>query len=73
MAIISKAFMLTFIGEWGDRTKFATISLAASQNPIGVILGGILGHAICTAIVVFSGKAIASHLSEKVITFVGGV
>jgi putative Ca2+/H+ antiporter (TMEM165/GDT1 family) len=28
---------------------------------------------ICTAIAVFSGKAIAPHLSEKVITFVGGV
>jgi len=73
MAIISKAFMLTFIAEWGDRTQFATISLAAAQNPVGVVLGGILGHAICSAIAVFSGKAIASHLSEKVITFVGGV
>ena len=65
--------MLTFIAEWGDRTQFATISLAAAQNPVGVILGGILGHAICSAIAVFSGKAIASHLSEKVITFMGGV
>ena len=73
MAIISKAFMLTFIAEWGDRTQFATISLAAAHNPVGVVLGGILGHAICAAIAVFSGKAMASHLSEKVITFVGGV
>ncbi len=73
MAIISKAFMLTFVAEWGDRTQFATISLAAAQNPVGVVLGGILGHAICAAIAVFSGRAIASHLSEKVITFVGGV
>ncbi len=72
-AMIAKSFTLTFIAEWGDRTQFATISLATTQNPIGVILGGILGHAICAAIAVFSGRAIASHLSEKVITAVGGV
>lgn len=73
IAIISKAFILTFIGEWGDRTQFATISLAAAQNPVGVVLGAILGHAICAAIAVFAGRAIASHLSEKVITLVGGI
>jgi Ca2+/H+ antiporter, TMEM165/GDT1 family len=73
MAMVTKAFTLTFIAEWGDRTQFATISLAAAQNPLGVILGGILGHAICAAIAVYSGRAIASHLSEKVITAVGGI
>jgi len=73
MAVISKAFTLTFIAEWGDRTQFATISLAAAQNPIGVIAGGILGHAICAAIAVYSGRAIAAHLSEKVITAIGGI
>jgi Ca2+/H+ antiporter, TMEM165/GDT1 family len=73
MAMIAKSFMLTFIAEWGDRTQFATITLAASQDALGVVLGGILGHAICAAIAVFSGRAIAAHLSEKVITFVGGI
>lgn len=73
MAVISKAFTLTFVAEWGDRTQFATISLAAAQNPIGVIAGGILGHAICAAIAVYSGRAIAAHLSEKVITAIGGI
>ncbi len=73
MAMITRAFTLTFIAEWGDRTQFATISLAAAHNPIGVIAGGILGHAICASIAVFAGRAIASHLSEKVITGVGGI
>ncbi len=73
VAIAIKAFALTFVAEWGDRTQFATINLAAAQNPIGVILGGILGHAICAAIAVYAGRSIASHLSEKVITAVGGI
>ncbi len=71
-SVVSQAFVMTFLAEWGDRTQFATASLAAVQNPIGVIAGGILGHAICAAIAVYSGKAIASRLSEKVITAIGG-
>jgi Ca2+/H+ antiporter, TMEM165/GDT1 family len=73
IAMVAKAFTLTFIAEWGDRTQFATISIAAVQNPVGVVLGGTLGHAICAAIAVYSGRAIAAHLSERVITFVGGI
>jgi Ca2+/H+ antiporter, TMEM165/GDT1 family len=73
IAMVTNAFMLTFVAEWGDRTQFTTISLAAAQNPFGVIAGGILGHAICAAIAVYAGRAIASHLSEKVITGVGGI
>jgi Ca2+/H+ antiporter, TMEM165/GDT1 family len=72
-SIVSQSFVMTFLAEWGDRTQFATASLAAVQNPIGVIAGGILGHAICAAIAVYAGKAIASRLSEKVITAIGGI
>jgi Ca2+/H+ antiporter, TMEM165/GDT1 family len=71
-SIVSQSFVMTFLAEWGDRTQFATASLAALHNPIGVILGGILGHAICAAIAVYAGKAIAARLSEKVITAIGG-
>jgi Ca2+/H+ antiporter, TMEM165/GDT1 family len=71
-ATVSKSFVMTFLAEWGDRTQFATASLAADYDPIGVILGGILGHTICAAIAVYAGKAIASRLSEKVITAIGG-
>lgn len=47
LSIILKALTLTFVAEWGDRTQFATITLAANNDAIGVILGAILGHAIC--------------------------
>jgi putative Ca2+/H+ antiporter (TMEM165/GDT1 family) len=71
--IFLESCVLTFVAEWGDRTQFATITLAASQEPIGVMLGGILGHAICALIAVIGGRAIASHISERTITIIGGV
>ena len=72
-AIVAQSFVMTFLAEWGDRTQFATVSLAAVHRPLSVIIGGVLGHAICAAIAVYAGKAIASRLSEKVITAIGGV
>jgi putative Ca2+/H+ antiporter (TMEM165/GDT1 family) len=70
--ILSKAFSLTFLAEWGDRTQFTTTTLAAAHNPVGVALGATLGHAICAAIAVFCGRAIAGRISDRIITLVGG-
>ncbi|MEH2076076.1 MAG: TMEM165/GDT1 family protein [Nostoc sp.] len=72
LGIVIEAFILTFMAEWGDRTQIATIALAAGNNPIGVTIGAILGHAICAAIAVIGGKMIAGRISERQITFVGG-
>ncbi|MBS9395273.1 MAG: TMEM165/GDT1 family protein [Dolichospermum sp. LBC05a] len=71
-SILQKSFVLTFIAEWGDRTQLATIALAAGNNPIGVTMGAILGHAICAAIAVIGGRLIAGKISERQITFLGG-
>ncbi|MBD1821136.1 TMEM165/GDT1 family protein [Cyanobacteria bacterium FACHB-DQ100] len=72
-AITLEAFTLTFIAEWGDRTQINTMVLAASNNAIGVTIGAILGHAICCAIAVFGGRLIASHISERTVTLIGGI
>ena len=50
LAIMAEAFGLTFVAEWGDRTQIATIALAAANPPVGVVLGAVLGHAMCAAI-----------------------
>ena len=71
--IFIESCVLTFIAEWGDRTQFATITLAASKDSIGVMLGGIVGHTICALIAVIGGRAIASHISERTITIIGGI
>jgi len=66
-------FTLTFIAEWGDRSQLATIVLAGINNVVGVILGGCLGHAICTGGAVLAGALIARFISIRKITFLGAL
>lgn len=67
-----EAFALTFAAEWGDRTQLATMTLATTNHPIGVIAGATLGHAICAAIAITIGRLVAGHLSERLLTALGG-
>ena len=69
---VVEAFSLTFVAEWGDRSQIATIGLAADENVRGVLLGGIVGHAICTGAAVLGGKHIAARVSERMVSLIGG-
>ncbi|PRQ40406.1 putative Gdt1 family protein [Rosa chinensis] len=71
--IFLKAFSITFFGEWGDKSQLATIGLAADENPLGVVIGGIIGQALCTTAAVLGGKSLASQISEKIVALSGGV
>jgi len=70
--IALEAFTLTFLAEWGDRSQLATIALAAASAPVGVLMGGIVGHSVCTGLAVIGGRLIANYISEKTITLSGG-
>ncbi|MBD1849681.1 TMEM165/GDT1 family protein [Leptolyngbya sp. FACHB-711] len=72
LGVVSQAFGLTFLGEWGDRTQITTIALAAANHPIGVSLGAILGHALCALIAVQCGKFFCGRVSEQKLTAIGG-
>jgi len=72
LSILIRSFAMTFISEIGDRSQITTIVLAAHKSPYGVVLGASLGHAICTAIAVLGGKFLASRISEKNVTLIGG-
>ncbi|KAK3099772.1 hypothetical protein FSP39_009443 [Pinctada imbricata] len=71
--IFLQAFTLTFLAEWGDRSQITTIVLAAREDVIGVIIGGVLGHAICTGIAVLGGRIVAQKISVRTVTIIGGV
>mmetsp|Transcript_36182 Transcript_36182/g.102958 ORF Transcript_36182/g.102958 Transcript_36182/m.102958 type:complete len:269 (+) Transcript_36182:65-871(+) len=70
--IFMEAGMLTFLAEWGDRSQIATISLAAHQNPLGVIIGACIGHTCCTSLAVFGGEWLGKRISSRVVAFGGG-
>ncbi|KAF6012176.1 hypothetical protein HII13_001749 [Brettanomyces bruxellensis] len=66
-------FVMTFLGEWGDRSQIATIALAAGSDYFMVIIGGILGHAACSGIAVVGGKYLASKISVRTILMGGTI
>jgi len=71
--IFIQAFTMTTLAEWGDRSQLATVILAAREDVYGVCVGGILGHALCTGLAVVGGRMIATRISVKTVTLVGGI
>eukprot|EP00239_Pterosperma_sp_CCMP1384_P007287 CAMPEP_0197852168 /NCGR_PEP_ID=MMETSP1438-20131217/19815_1 /TAXON_ID=1461541 /ORGANISM="Pterosperma sp., Strain CCMP1384" /LENGTH=319 /DNA_ID=CAMNT_0043466059 /DNA_START=145 /DNA_END=1104 /DNA_ORIENTATION=- len=71
--VFVQALTMTAIAEWGDRSQIATIAMAADLNPYGISVGGSLGHGCATAGAVLGGRLIASKISERTITIMGGL
>lgn len=59
-------FVMTFTGEWGDRSQIATIAMAAGQDYWWVIVGALVGHAICTGLAVIAGSLLAGRIRLRV-------
>ncbi|KLJ12447.1 hypothetical protein EMPG_12524 [Blastomyces silverae] len=68
-----QTFVMTFLGEWGDRSQIATIAMAAGQDYWWVTCGAVTGHGICTAAAVIGGRAIAGRVSMRAVTFGGAI
>ena len=60
-----QTFIMTFLGEWGDRSQISTIAMAAGQDYWWVTLGAIVGHACCTGLAVIGGRALAGRVSMR--------
>lgn len=69
---IAATFALVFVAEWGDKSFFSTIALAAASSPAGVVTGAIAGHAVATVLAVLGGSILSEYISEKLIAYVGG-
>jgi len=68
-----QAFVLTFLGEWGDRSQIATIALGANHNVYLVSLGTVIGHGACTTLAVLGGRYLSTKISVKHVTLGGAV
>ncbi|KAJ3223820.1 hypothetical protein HK099_000650 [Clydaea vesicula] len=71
--VFIQTFVMTFLAEWGDRSQIATIALAGAEDFLYVTLGGLCGHAICTCVAVVGGRLLASKISIKTVTIMGGI
>ncbi|CAG7834311.1 unnamed protein product [Allacma fusca] len=70
--VFIQSFTMTFLAEWGDRSQLATVILAAAEDVVGVCLGGVLGHALCTGLAVLGGRIVAQKISVRTVTIIGG-
>jgi putative Ca2+/H+ antiporter (TMEM165/GDT1 family) len=71
--VFIQVFVMTFLGEWGDRSQIATIAMAAGSEYWIVILGATIGHGICTAAACIGGKLLAKKISIRTVTLGGSV
>ena len=70
--VFIETFTMTFLAEWGDRSQISTIILAAREDVMGVTIGALGGHLICTGIAVLGGRIIAQMISVRTVTLIGG-
>ncbi|KAH7400718.1 hypothetical protein DE146DRAFT_653710 [Phaeosphaeria sp. MPI-PUGE-AT-0046c] len=66
-----QTFVMTFLGEWGDRSQIATVAMAAGSDYWWVTAGAVVGHGLCTAGAVIGGRAIAGRISMRNVTLGG--
>jgi len=71
---VGAAFLVIFIGEFGDLTQILTANLAAKyHSPAEVFIGAFAGLASVAALGAFGGRALLRFLPLAVIRKAGGV
>jgi putative Ca2+/H+ antiporter (TMEM165/GDT1 family) len=56
-----------FLAELGDKTMLATITLATTEDPIGVWLGSTVGMVAADALAIAVGALLGSRLPERAV------
>ncbi|CAI5495738.1 unnamed protein product, partial [Closterium sp. Naga37s-1] len=72
LAVLASVFALVFTAEWGDKSFFSTIALAAASSPAGVVTGAVAAHGVATVMAVLGGSFLSKYISEKTAAYVGG-
>jgi putative Ca2+/H+ antiporter (TMEM165/GDT1 family) len=71
---VTLAFVVIFVGEFGDLTQILTANLAAKYHqPVAVFVGAFAGLASVAALGAFGGRALLRVLPLAVIRKAGGV
>ncbi|KAL8272389.1 hypothetical protein Esti_003679 [Eimeria stiedai] len=71
--VFREVFLLILLAEWGDKSMFSTISLAAAHNPLGVLIGSCLGHCVVTFAGVLGGLLLQQWLNEHTLNIAAGL
>jgi putative Ca2+/H+ antiporter (TMEM165/GDT1 family) len=72
--VITTAFAVIFIAEWGDLTQILTANLAAKyHNGVSVAIGAVLALWTVAAIAVVGGQGLLRYISVRTVRRVTGV
>jgi putative Ca2+/H+ antiporter (TMEM165/GDT1 family) len=69
--IFIETFLLVFFAEIGDRSQISVITLASTYNAVGVSVGAMIGHGICSSVAVVGGALMAKQVSPQALAFGG--
>jgi putative Ca2+/H+ antiporter (TMEM165/GDT1 family) len=72
--VVTTAFVVIFIAEWGDLTQILTANLAVHYHaPLSVAVGAVLALWSVAAIAVVSGQGLLRYVKISVVRRVTGV
>ena len=71
--VFSQAFILSFLGEWGDRSQITTMALASTHRVGIVAIGTSLAHMACIMLAVMAGAIFATRISPRHLTIGGAM
>lgn len=76
LILFFEIFSMNLLAEWGDKSQITTVALSSSTpsllSTLGVLLGGICGHALCTGIAVSFGYVVAEQIPQTHLNIAGG-
>merc|ERR1712032_69034 len=73
LRLVMGIFTMTFLAEWGDKSQVATIAMGAARDYVGVTVGGIVGHMLCTGLAIIGGKVLSTKISERQVMLGSGI
>ena len=56
----------------GYGQELATVVMASVNDVLGIILGSVAGHTVCTSLAVLAGALVAKKISVRTVTIIGG-
>jgi putative Ca2+/H+ antiporter (TMEM165/GDT1 family) len=73
MSVIKVTFQCVYVLEVNVYTHWNNTLFSHWNDIFGVILGGVLGHALCTGLAVIAGAIVATKISVRAVTFIGAL
>ncbi len=59
--------LVFFLAELGDKTMFATVTLAADNDAVGTWIGSTLGMVAADALAIVVGRQLGARLPERIV------